>query len=207
MIAKTTRVQALEVPSDLQAEWDRLKNMSDGELDKELAATLEVSAAHLVKLALIVRQKEERGHDLSDLKIGMIGYLRRIAYGQVVPEVVARFGAAPNLLRKVAALPIPDQKRCLSPKGIPVGEMSGDRVTHRLVDPLTMRRGEIQQVFAPDHIREPEAQIAWMRSQPLPSHRARQQVEVDVKRGAIVITGDGVRLTRAELLTYLARLG
>lgn len=202
MTAPTNRL-----PLQLDAAWKQFQAMTDAELDSELTSIMEVAAGNLVRLALILRQKEERGHDLASLKIGMLGYLRKIAYGQLLPDVVARFGSHPGVLRRIATLPLPDQRRCLDDEGIKVALWDGEKIGHRICDPTSLSPAELKQVFAADHVRAPDEQVAWIRRQPINPRRAATPVTVDKKHREIVVTGENVRISREQLLMYLASLG
>lgn len=87
-----------------------LSGLSDVELDLELSSSLEITANALLRLAIILKIKEDRGHDLSQLKIGMIEHLRRIATGQLLPEVVVRWADRPSVIRRLAKLTIDEQR-------------------------------------------------------------------------------------------------
>jgi hypothetical protein len=75
---------------------DDLSVLSTVELRQELIKSLGITADNLVRLAWIVRLLEEKGEDLSDLKLGLLTHLRKIAYGQVLPELVVRFASSPH---------------------------------------------------------------------------------------------------------------
>lgn len=196
------------LPEQFKPEYAKLERLDDDALDRELLSTLETTARTFVRLALIVRLKEERGQDLSSLRIGMIDALRRIAYGQLLPEVLERFGTKPALLKRVAAVPIPDQRKCLAEDGIKFATVENGKPTHVLMSPTRMDARQLKQVFAPDHLRDVDEQVVWARAQPLcPPRKAPMPVEVDKKHGSIIVTGERVEITREQLLMYLASLG
>src|SRR5271157_1277362 len=107
------------VHPNLEDEYLELARLETIQLRQELTQSLHVTAAHLRRLAIIVRLLEERGEDLTDLRIGLLPYLRQIALGQILPEVIVRFAESPWMIRLVGSLPLPDQKRL----------SDGDRVT------------------------------------------------------------------------------
>ncbi len=100
-------------------QWATINAMSDDDLSKACAETLEINANNLVRLALIVRAKENRGHDLSGLRSGMLRYLRKIASGELLPEVVLRWSGCPSIINKLAAIPIPEQQECIVSRQLP----------------------------------------------------------------------------------------
>jgi hypothetical protein len=157
-------LESTPVPAGMQDEWRRLGALSDVELERELALAAEATAKNFLRLALILRQKEERGHDTASLKLGMVQYLRKIAYGQLLPEAMARFGMYPKLLRFVSLLPLPDQCRLIEQE-VAIGVIGENgRVSHRMKDARLLTLHEMRQVFATDHVRSPAEQVSWRRS-------------------------------------------
>jgi hypothetical protein len=174
-----------------EAEYSRLASLDTEALRSELAAAISLTADSLRRLAMIVRLLEERGEDLTDLRIGLIGYLRRIAHGQLVPEAVVRFGESPGLLRAVAALPLPEQRRLAAGATVTVVVPAADGFTNRQADPLALPAGGFRQVFGPRGIRGEAEQILYLGER----HRfvkAAEAVKVgrvvaDRKRGGLMI--------------------
>lgn len=145
------------------SERERLLALDDAALQQELIDGLRLTAASLMRLACIVRILEERGKDLSDLRIGLLSYLRKIAYGQVLAEVVVRFAEHPDLMRRVSQLPIPDQERLASGEPIQLAVWRvGGGTDHRMVDPLSLTKKQIGQVFGPARLRPLHEQIVRM---------------------------------------------
>lgn len=185
-----------------------LAGMTTEQLREELARAVITTAAHFLRLALIVRALESRGEDLSGLRIALLPVLRLIAHGQLVPEAAVRFAEAPGLLRRIAALPSPDQRRLASgePVELVVRRDDGDDV--RLADPLRLTRDQVTQVFARDHLRTRgeqtlilEARTARPAVRPSPKlGKARP----DRERGGITIGRSFASL--ADVLAALAAL-
>ncbi len=194
----------------LAQELDNLRALSTEDLRRELARSLRMTAESLVRLALIVRSLEERGDDLSDLKIGLMPYLRQIAYGQVLPEVVMRYAEQPMLVRAISALPFPDQEHLSNGGKVAMALRHDDgSLDHRLVDPLYMDRKQVRLVFARGRIRPPEEQIVLIESGPrpapkLPPTESLGGIKIDYKRRGLVI---GRRFASAATVTMaLAKL-
>jgi hypothetical protein len=171
---------------------DSLAALSTDELRDELTRSLSLTAQHLSRLALVVRLLEERGEDLSDLRIGLLGYLRQIAYGQIVPEIVVRYAETPSLLRRIASLPIPDQRRLASGDTIEVVVRRDDgSFDRRRVDPLFLGRSQLRQVFDSGRIRDEAEQINMIESSPKSKEKPKSQkigrLRTDPKRGGIVV--------------------
>lgn len=130
------------------------QELTTEQLREELAGCLRVTATNFARLALIVKALEDRGEDLSALKIPILHHLRRVACGQVLPEVLVRFAGSPSLITIVGNLPLPDQKAIAEgqPVRLVVYGADGNR-THRLADPLHLSPEQVRQVFARDHVR------------------------------------------------------
>lgn len=192
----------------LETAVSALSELDTEKLRAELAKAFRVTVEQIVRMAAIIRILEDRGDNLDDLKFGLLGYLRKVAYGQVMPEVVVKLQSAPLLMARVASLPIPDQKRVITEDPIKVTVIDDGVTTHRLISPLKMNASEIRQVFARDHIRDESEQISWIRSRP---SRAAQStgnngIQVDAKRKGIVVTGERVFISRSEMVNLLARV-
>jgi hypothetical protein len=138
---------------------------SVAELREELVRQMSFTAAHLVRLATIVAELERRGEDLSDLRIGMMRYLRLIALGQLVPEVVIRFADSPLLLNKILTLPLSDQARLAQGEPVKMIVYRDGKLDHLMVDPLKLVSDQVRMVFGPGVIKDEAAQILWLEQQ------------------------------------------
>jgi hypothetical protein len=212
-MTKTTEIAAIPAPKLVidEAEHQKVLAMPTDRLKAELSKALEMTARSLMRLALIVRTLEERGEDLSDLRLGILGYLRQIAHGQVLPQVVVRFGGSPTLVRAVASLPAPDQRRLAAGEPVLMAVREGDRYTHRMVDPLRMSATQVRQVFGPDRIRDESEQILRLQARAASEPSAPKKSQA---KGKIAIDpkGRGIRVNRtlvptALLVELLAEMG
>ena len=183
-----------------------LRKLDVDDLKKELVKELGVSVSHLIRLASIVRVLEEKGENLTELRLGMLTHLRRIAYGQLLPETVVALQTSPMLLTRVASLPLPDQKQIVEQGYVEVAEP--DIEQSRRVPLLSLARNEIMQVFGKDEIRDLDAQRNYLRNHQPRRRQARQVdsrgIQVDRKAGGIRV--GGVLISRRELARYLADL-
>lgn len=93
-----------------------LSQHSTESLREALAHTIEVSALHIVRMALIWKELDRRGVDLSDLRRGLFEYLPAIAAGRLDAHLVVRLAGKPSLLRRVQQLPL-QQQRALADRG------------------------------------------------------------------------------------------
>lgn len=193
------------VPEDL----DRLQALDTESLKQELAKSLQVTARELLRLAWIIRTLEDRGEDLSGLRIPLLQHLRRIAYGQCLPETVVRFAAFPMLLQRVASLPLPEQQRLAEGGAVTLVVRREDNTFDlRQADPLKLTRDQIVQVFGPDRVRDQAEQILILEDRagrPVRRLPAQQGiVRPDPERRGILVNRTFV--PHAEVLTALAGL-
>jgi hypothetical protein len=191
--------------SRMEARLTSLQSMPTPSLVERLAEKLSVTAEALEELACIVRILEDRGEDLSALRIGILPLLRKIAYGQLLPGLVAQFAGKPLLLRHAQNLPIPDQRRLLSGEKIKV-VIVGDagQPDAMFVEPHRLTAHQVRQVIGPDGVRDDGEQRSYIEDHRKPA-RVAQDVVVDTRRGGVTINGKW--FTRSELATLLARLG
>lgn len=147
---------------DDDADIIRFRAMSDDHLIVELQRQMAISVNSLVACAKMVYILEmERRRDLSHIPFRMMRHLRKIAYGAMHPGVLTHFGNHDSRLNAVARLPMPLQVRLVEGEKVPLCFVrdSGE-IDQRLADPTLMTREEFQQVFASDHIRSREEQVA-----------------------------------------------
>lgn len=137
-----------------------LDGMTSDQLKEELAKGLSLTAKNIVVLAKIVKRLETRGEDLSDLKIGIINYLRKIAQGQLCADVLVRFAGRPSLIDAISRLPMDDQVKLAKGEQVKIAVYGQDGfLTHRMADPLIMPPDQFRQAFASDHIRGEAEQV------------------------------------------------
>jgi hypothetical protein len=101
----------IEAKNNLIAE---LRTLSTDELKQQLVDRLGLTAESLLRTACLVAVLEERGEDLSGLKIGLLGHLRKIATGKLLPEIVVQFAGNGKLINRISELAITDQRRILA---------------------------------------------------------------------------------------------
>jgi len=202
----TEILEAKPIPPSLEQEYADLGRLDVTQLREELAKSLHVTAAHLRRLAVIVRLLEERGEELADLRIGLLPYLRQIAYGQVLPEVIIRFAESPWLVRLIGGLPLPDQKRLSDGERVKLSVRREDGFEHRLVDPLSMTRDQVLLAFSRDRLRTEEEQILILeeRKPARPDAKPKGKIQVDRKAGGIRV--GKILASPADLLAAIAEL-
>jgi hypothetical protein len=185
-------------------------------LRQELIQQTRKTAEGFLRLAWIVRLLEERGDDLSGLRFSLIPHLRRIAYGQLLPELLVRFGSHPSLLRRVSLLPIPDQKRLVERQSVELAVLVIDPengevpvYTKREADPGKLLGPQIFQVFGPDRLRSYAEQCLFLddartRTPPTSPVLNTGRVRADLDRGGLILGRTFV--PQAEVLEALGRL-
>jgi hypothetical protein len=149
-------------PDSLATELSRIKNLTTEELRAELAQSLGLTARHLLHLAAVWKELENRGEDLSDLRSGIGAYLPAIAAGTVLPETVVRYAGQPTLLRAVAALTPHEQHRLAEGGTVPLVVASGSGYTPRMLPAHALTAPQVRQVFGDRSIRNEAEQIALL---------------------------------------------
>ena len=196
----------LNVPADMKRELSAIAAETDpNALMAELTQCFEITVNHVIKLAALVRRLECLGVEI-ELQVAILPYIRRIAYGQIIPELFVAMQGDASLLARTSSLPIPDQKKIASGEPLKVMEHGGD---HRMVVPLQLTNREIKQVFGKGRLRSDAEQIGWLRDQE--ESRRLKSVSVDVqdiildkKRLGINVRGRFVSAT--DMAHYLAEL-
>jgi hypothetical protein len=184
-----------------------LSTRSTDELRAQLAETLEITVANLLRMAAIVAELERRGVDLADLRLGLVGYLRQIAHGRLAARAVVRFAERPLLLRSVSSLPLPDQERLAEGERVQLAVHQEGAVTHRLVDPLDLSADQVRRVFGRDGLRTVEQQVPLLeerRAAPRKRAPRRGTVSADSERSGLRIGRSFAPLE--EVLAALAEL-
>lgn len=161
-----------------------LKSTED--LRRELADHLELTVASLARMAGIVRELERRGVDLSDLRTGLVSYLRLIGQGRLSAKAVAKFVDRPLLLRAVAELPLDRQDQLADGQTIdvlvstPGGHTSSDSVAA-----ADMSLDQIRLAFCRGQILSPQQQLARLSSKV--RRRVAGHVKIDRNGGGLMI--------------------
>lgn len=191
----------IELPADLEA----IRNATDGQwLIGELRHSLELSVQHVIRMAAIVRRLEELNIEVN-IKIGPLPFLRKIAYGNMSPELYVALEGNAMLLAKAGSLPTPDQDRVARNEPFKVMGLDGD---FRMVPPLQMNRHEANQVFATGRIRSETEQVGYLRERLQKQQieeREESLVHLSRKRKGVVVSGPAF-LSLIELKHFVAEL-
>jgi hypothetical protein len=188
------------VLSTIRALVDELKLKPMSERLTMFAQRAQATADNFEQMAALIVAAEENGEDLSQYDTPILPLLRRIGYGQMLPQLLVEYRGKPSLLRKVESLPLVDQERLAGNEPIPVAELGGDSW---LCSPGSMTQAVASQVFAKDHIRTVEEQVVWLRGKessrpPL----ALQSHPWTISRNAVIVNRP-VRLTKRDIMNIL----
>jgi hypothetical protein len=158
----------------------------------------------IIRLAVRVRRLEELGVEVqARIESAAVPLLRRVAYGQLAPELLVSCQSNVGLLNKAGMLPLPDQRKIAANEPMKVMEIDGD---HRMVPPFSMTWREVRQVFGKGAVRSDGEQIGLLREQASRRKRAPEKAPVmlDRKRGGIIV-GDCF-ISASAMANYLADL-
>lgn len=188
----------LDVKQPEVLNYDDYVAMTTKDLLKALHESFGATVTNLVRLAMIVRALEARGEHVPCLDPSLDRYIRQIAYGNLLPEVVVRYSSVPSLMRLVALLPTPDQQRLAKGEPIKVVEVQNGQTTTRLVDPLKMSREQRDRVFTDGRIRDEAEQANLLarngREVPKSPPVQRGPITVDRVRKKVRVNGREVEL-------------
>lgn len=155
----------------------------------------------LLRLAVAMRRLEELGEPLGEFESRP--YVRKVGYGQLLPEVLIAFQEDKRLLDRVASLPLAEQRKLADGAAVKVMLLGGDS---RMVPPLELSRGELKRVFGNGRLRTEAEQVGMLleeESRPLAPewHQA-----VEVKRGKGIQVRANTFISEKQLLELLVQV-
>ena len=179
------------------------------ELKKHLAGSLEITAKHLNHMALVWRELELRGEDLSDLRHGIAAYLPMIAHGKVEASIVIKYAGQKTLLAALSRLHIEDQRRISETGYVPV-VVERDGVTTTVETPLPrLSARDVFTVFGDDGIRTVTEQTKLLKRKPGPpkskiGYRRSRRVKVNAEDKVLMVSSSAADIDRVveELSGY-----
>jgi hypothetical protein len=179
-----------------------LKALSTDELKRLLAGTMELTARHLVHMAGIWRELEERGEDLSDLRHGIAVYLPMIAHGRVDAAIVIKYAGQKTLLAALSNLPITVQRRIAETGYVALVSTHEDSIETVEVPLSRLSAAAVHQVFSDDGVRSPEDQIRMLERRrvrpakaPKAPRRARR-VKIDRENHTLIVSNTAADIDR-----------
>lgn len=162
---------------------------SDGSwLLAELQKSFDTSVKHIVRMAAIVRRLDELGVAI-EMESSVLPYLRKIAHGNLSPDLFVTMQGHKSMLNIASTLPAPVQQQIAKNEPIKVMQTNGD---FRMVPPLSMTTKEVSQVFAFGRIRDEAEQVGYLRGKmqekATTDHVCEEDaVKIDRKRRGIVV--------------------
>lgn len=145
----------------------------------------------------------QAGDDVSFVPSGLAAYYKKIVYGQMLPDVMNLDG---GLRQKVSALPIHDQKSILDGKRLPLVVIENGATSIRNVDPKSLLPEQVRQLFGRGYIRAEEEQRSWIETHSKKNEFETPEPNVHVNARGGFISVNGVKLSRKDLVNYLAQL-
>ncbi len=177
------------------------------------------SVLSLMRCGIKVRILEERGDDMSDVNMNLVGYVRRVAYGMMLAEVVVKFHGVNHLVSRIGSLPEKDQRRLAEGGTVPLVVFKPDGTTDFTnADPSGFDVILARQVFADSrhpsgpHIRNEKEQVIYLQTLANKKRRAAppeptKHFEFDPLLGEGKIIGKrGDRVTLAEFVEAVKAL-
>lgn len=196
------------LPTYLVKDASECAGKSNEELRVILEDGLSITCAGLIRAAAAVRQLDANGFDFADANCtATLPLLRKIAYGQLVPDAVAQFFRHPSLLGRLQRLSPPEQKRLSADFPIKVAEYDGTTIAFRAIPPSKLTPKQIRQIFASDHLRSEAEQAAWLReAEPAPARRApKPPYELDARKKLVRIN-EPQTVTLKQLHYFISEL-
>lgn len=114
-----------------------IAGMSTEDLYVAFKEAVEVTARHIVRLAVIWQELERRGEDMSRFRSGLAAYLPAVASGRLVPEALVRLAGNRTALRAVACLAADVQQQILEDGVLWVVREEGRAAENVLLQHLT----------------------------------------------------------------------
>jgi len=178
---------------------DVLQSTDGNWLLGELQRSVESTVKQIVRMAAIVRRLDELGMQI-EIASSVVPYLRKIAYGNLSPDLFVALQGNMTLLGKAASMPTPIQEKIARNEPFKVMELNGD---HRLAKPLEMTTALVNQVFAPGRVRNEAEQVSFIRErlqakQEPKSTTDEEKVRIDRKRKGIVVGKTFISLIELE---------
>lgn len=165
----------------------------------------------VIQMATIVRIFDERGEP-EPIPGRLSDWLRRIAYGQFLPELFVRFLGRNATLKQLQLLPASEQERFIREEPFAVVELGEQGPTHRLIHPQDLDDEQIRQLVAFDgHLRTEAEQVTYLKKRrdqgvgkPVPVSR---DIEIDREHRCVYITArTRLKLSAKQLMDLLDRL-
>lgn len=188
-------------------QWASAESDTSKLLD-QLRTCLALSIESIRNAAFIVRRLEELGFERSKLESSIpstiLRTLRRIAYGQMIPDTFLKLNGL--VQERVGRLPISDQKRLCDGETVKVMLPGGDNL---MVSAANLQPEQCRQVFGSGYIRDEAEQISYLAERgklvsttPKDPH---EPASIDRRRRVLVVSGP-TEFTERQLIAFIAEL-
>jgi len=166
-----------------------IQSMSIHQLHEELAKGLKLTIESLTRTAMVWRELESRGADLSKYKVGITRSLPLIAKGMIAPEAVIAFAGRPGIAKHLLGMNIDDQKKYADGEPIPV--YVPGQAEPELIPLAKIPHQSLNYVLCKGEIRTPQeqklARYSKTRQRANGSRRKFYRVSVDIVNRAVKI--------------------
>jgi len=143
-----------DLPSGMRSVWEKFSSLGIGQLKDLLQQGLKLKAKQFVEWAVAIRILEAAGEDLSDCRMPLLPYFRKIAHGQLIAEVLVYFADEPKLYNIIGEFDIAQQLEFVKGRHVPVVVCSEDgKRTNRMADPRCLTPRQRKQVFGKGTVR------------------------------------------------------
>lgn len=197
-----------EYPSYL-ADYAREYGKLDGDgRQKEWDRLIGWSVELVCRMAVLLSEREKSGDDLSDFRRRFpdrYNWLKRIADGRILPELMYHFPTSAQLSR-VASLPTAKQREIVERGNIEVAVRSdGGQWARRMISLSDLTPPLLRQAISSSGERTFEQQIAYAEGRTLQQTPVRRsEMRIDHRSGGVWIKGEFI--TRAELARLVEEL-
>lgn len=205
--------QLARVPDILQQTVDRLTTQTTAELAKTFAQFTVDLVDRVIGMAAIVYLYDQREADTKALSLNGrdLAYLRRIAYGQMLPELMVDEKLCLSAKRAASRLPIPDQRKIVEGKPFAVVTFNeGEWNTERQLRPGEWTPEQARQVISYEGqirtLAQQRTYIEERQSREARPIRDEGPVLISERERCIYVSGDRVKLTAKQLLEYAAKV-
>ncbi|WP_439624138.1 hypothetical protein [Gemmata sp.] len=169
----------------------QIEQMTTEDLRQALDVSRRLSAKILTVAAMVWRELERRGEDMTPY-LEDIAYrrVRDIAGGKLAPEAVMKFGTRTRLLDRIANLPPAEQKKLAEGERVTVVERDPEtkKLDERKLPVESLEKSQLNLLFAPSgEMRTPDQQRAVLTATPL------KHPEADKPRGRVFIARGKLR--------------
>lgn len=192
---------------DLEAE---VREMSDDQLRAELFKGLQLTVLAVVRVVVLLREYDSRKIPVTRDDLPDLHHFRRIASGQVRPELYVMFFKRSSLVGRLGNLPLADQEKIINGERFQVAVTTpdGKGYTHRMmgVNEMLEDKKLIDQVFATDHVRPVSEQLLVLDQRRAEAAKPSPLVKIRAQHRPKGLVINGLFVSIDDLLPAIRRL-